>query len=256
MSSVSRTRATNLTGLIDIDALVEANLIRQKTKLNTSTQKLKVEQYRQEQYREVITKSKNFYNKYCDILSGGSLLNSSSYNSIKYSSSNSNLVTATGSSTSNVENYKINVEQLATSAKVELKDTELSKGKEILINGKTFTIKGENTSEIAKNLNADLKESGLNITAKYSQFANSTNGGFVIETKETGEGAGLNIGLNTTKIEVIAGKNATVAAKSESITKDELTANNEIIVNGNTITLEGDTVEKKNRKLKSILKRK
>ena len=40
MSSVSRTRATNLTGLIDIDSLVEANLLRQKTKLNTATQKI------------------------------------------------------------------------------------------------------------------------------------------------------------------------------------------------------------------------
>ena len=67
-SSVSRSRATNLTGLIDIDALVEANLLRQKTKLNTATQKLKVEQYKQEQYREVITKSKTFYNKYCEYI--------------------------------------------------------------------------------------------------------------------------------------------------------------------------------------------
>ena len=56
VSGTSRTRATNLTGLIDIDALVEANLLRQKTKLNSSIQKMKVEEYRQEQYREVIKK--------------------------------------------------------------------------------------------------------------------------------------------------------------------------------------------------------
>ncbi len=86
MSSVSRTRATNLTGLIDIDSLVEANLLRQKTKINTATQKMKVEQYKQEQYREVITKSKKFYNKYCDILSGGNLLSSSTYNAMKATS--------------------------------------------------------------------------------------------------------------------------------------------------------------------------
>ena len=84
MSSVSRTRATNLTGLIDIDSLVEANLLRQKTKLNTATQKMKVEEYRQQQYREVQTKAKTFYNKYCDILSGGSFLSSSTYKHKKY----------------------------------------------------------------------------------------------------------------------------------------------------------------------------
>ncbi|MGG7151258.1 flagellar filament capping protein FliD [Clostridium neonatale] len=112
-SSVSRSRATNLTGLIDIDALVEANLLRQKTKLNTATQKLKVEQYKQEQYREVITKSKTFYNKYCDILSGGSLISSSSYSTLKFTSNNT-AVSATANSTADLSNYKIRVEKMAT----------------------------------------------------------------------------------------------------------------------------------------------
>lgn len=117
MSSVSRTRATNLTGLIDIDALVEANLLRQKTKLNTATQKMKVEQYRQEQYREVITKSKTFYNKYCDILSGDSLLSSKNYNTLKFTSSDSSVVSVTATdSKAKIDNYKISIEQLASKA--------------------------------------------------------------------------------------------------------------------------------------------
>lgn len=112
-SSVSRSRATNLTGLIDIDALVEANLLRQKTKINTSSQKLMVEQYKQDQYREVITKSKTFYNKYCDILSGGSLISSSSYSTLKFTSNNT-AVSATANSTADLSNYKIRVEKMAT----------------------------------------------------------------------------------------------------------------------------------------------
>lgn len=126
MSSVSRTRATNLTGLIDIDALVEANLIRQKTKLNTATQKLKVEQYKQEQYREVITKSKTFYNKYCDILSGDSLFKSSNYNTIKYTSSDSSVVSVTATNSKvNIDNYKISIEQLASKANATFEYNEL-----------------------------------------------------------------------------------------------------------------------------------
>ena len=129
MSSVSRTRATNLTGLIDIDALVEANLIRQKTKLNTSTQKLKVEQYKQEQYREVQSKAKTFYNKYFDILSGDSLFSSSTYSTIKFTSNNA-AVSATADSTADLANYKIKVTSTATKANALLDNNSIKEAAE------------------------------------------------------------------------------------------------------------------------------
>lgn len=190
MSSVSRTRATNLTGLIDIDSLVEANLLRQKTKINTATQKMKVEQYRQEQYREVITKSKNFYNKYCDILSGGNLLSSSTYNAMKATSSDSSSVTATASTTAKAGNYKVNITQVATSAKVELSDLTVGT---IKINDKDITISGTNREELIASLNQGLAENGIKATAKYSDFANNGSGGIIIQTEAKGSSAMLKV---------------------------------------------------------------
>lgn len=182
MSSVSRTRATNLTGLIDIDALVEANLLRQKTKLNTATQKLKVEQYRQEQYREVITKSKTFYNKYCDILKGGSLLSSSSYNAMKATSSNSDAVTATASSKASAGSYEIEVSQAAKSPSVSISESDLLalKGQKITINNKEFTLKADaaNGKEIAEDLNKQLENAGIKVTAKYTDLYKDDSGNY------------------------------------------------------------------------------
>ena len=190
MSSVSRTRATNLTGLIDIDSLVEANLLRQKTKINTATQKMKVEQYKQEQYREVITKSKKFYNKYCDILSGGNLLSSSTYNAMKATSSDSSSVTATASTTAKAGNYKVNITQVATSAKVELSDVTVGT---IKINDKDITISGTNREELIASLNQGLAENGIKATAKYSDFANNGSGGIIIQTEAKGSSAMLKV---------------------------------------------------------------
>ena len=190
MSSVSRTRATNLTGLIDIDSLVEANLLRQKTKINTATQKMKVEQYKQEQYREVITKSKKFYNKYCDILSGGNLLSSSTYNAMKATSSDSSSVTATASTTAKAGNYKVNITQVATSAKVELSDLTVGT---IKINDKDITISGTNREELIASLNQGLAENGIKATAKYSDFANNGSGGIIIQTEAKGSSAMIKV---------------------------------------------------------------
>lgn len=184
MSSVSRTRATNLTGLIDIDALVEANLLRQKTKLNTSIQKMKVEEYRQEQYREVQSKAKKFYNKYCDILSGGSLLSSSSYNAMKATSSNSDAVTATASSKASAGSYEIKVSQAAKSPSVSISADELVSlasatdgSNKITINNKEFTLLNptsgsdeEKAKQIAEDLNKQLENAGIKVTAKYTDL--------------------------------------------------------------------------------------
>lgn len=205
MSSVSRTRATNLTGLIDIDSLVEANLLRQKTKLNTATQKMKVEQYKQEQYREVITKSKNFYNKYCDILKGGSLLSSSSYNAMKATSSNSDVVTATASSKASAGSYEIKVSQAAKSPSVSISadklvdlanSTDESKNK-ITINNKEFTLlkptsgsDEEKAKQIAEDLNNQLKKAGIKVTAKYTDLYKDDSGnygGIIIQSDVAGK---------------------------------------------------------------------
>jgi flagellar hook-associated protein 2 len=246
-SSTSRTRATNLTGLIDIDALVEANLLRQKTKLNTATQKLKVEEYKQEQYREVITKSKTFYNKYCDILSGGNFLSSSTYNTIKYTSSNSNAVEATGSSTSNVTNYKVSVTQLASKASVTYDNASIVSGNKIKIEvgdgeEKEFVLKGSSNTEIAKNLNSDLINAGIEANAKYSDLANDGIGGLVIENSKEGS-----IQLSVTMSEKLSSTEAktvyTDGSYLTSVAKSNLKAGNKIKIGDDEFEMAGDTPE-------------
>ncbi|CAI3552248.1 flagellar filament capping protein FliD [Clostridium neonatale] len=259
MSSVSRTRATNLTGLIDIDSLVEANLLRQKTKLNTATQKMKVEEYRQQQYREVQTKAKTFYNKYCDILSGGSFLSSSTYNTTKYTSSNSNIVQATGSSTSNVTNYNISVETLASKASTTFsKDSIVSGNKiKIKVGGGTeqeFTLNGSTNEEIAKNLNSDLINAGIEANAKYSDLANGGLGGLVIENSTEGAidlEVSISEKVNSTSI---TSKDVTTAGSySTSIDKSNLKAGNKIKIDNVEITMSGANEEEIANNLQSAL---
>lgn len=256
-SSVSRSRATNLTGLIDIDALVEANLLRQKTKLNTATQKMKVEQYKQEQYREVITKSKTFYNKYCDILSGGNFLTSSTYNTTKYTSSNSSNVEATGSSTSNVTNYKISVETLASKASATFNKDSIVSGNKIKVKvgdgeEKEFTLKGSTNQEMAKNLNSDLINAGIEANAKYSDLANGGLGGLVLENSTEGDielNASMSEKLDSTSSESVT----TDGSYSTSIAKSNLKAGNKIIIGDTEFEMVGDTEEEIANNLNSAL---
>ena len=169
-NSVSRTRATNLTGLIDIDALVEANTLRQKQKIKTATQKLKIEEYRQEQYREIQKKAKTFYNKYFDVLSGNSLMNSSTYNTMKATSSNEDNVKAIASSSAQKGSYQVTVSQPAKARTAEISAANLENLDKITINNTEFTLSGSNAKEKAENLNKQLKEKGINVTATYTDL--------------------------------------------------------------------------------------
>ena len=172
-NSISRTRATNLTGLIDIDALVEANTLRQKQKINTATQNLKVEQYKQEQYREIQKKAKTFYNKYFDVVSGDSLFNANSYNVMKATSSDSDSVSATASTTAKAGKYKVTVNEVPKSATESISSTDLVNlaGQTIKINDSEFTLKSStDAKEIAEDLNSQLKAKGIKAAATYTDL--------------------------------------------------------------------------------------
>ena len=236
MSTVSRTRATNLTGLIDIDALVEANLLRQKTKLNTATQKLKVQQYKQEQYREVITKSKNFYNKYCDILSGGNFLTSSTYNVMKATSSDNNNVTATASTKAKAGSYEVTVSTAATAAKYQMDKDQFMSATQITINNVAYNLTGDTASERAENLNKQLKEKG-EVTASFSNFVENGKGGLVLQTVATGKDAELSIFVSGGSATNVTADDATSKAESESLSFANVSGQNSIIIGGKTINV-------------------
>lgn len=237
-NSISRNRATNITGLIDIDALVEANTLRQKQKINTATQKLKVEQYKQEQYREIQKKAKTFYNKYFDILTGGNFLSSSTYNTIQYTESTSNVATATGSSKSNVTNYSISVTELASKASTTFSKDSIVSGNKLSINGTEFILKGSTESEMAQNLNSDLEEAGIKVKAKYSDIANGGLGGLVIENSTEGR-IELNVTMNEKKSGSESRAVSTLGNYVTSIDGSALTSGNKIKINGVEYTMNG-----------------
>lgn len=256
VSSTSRTRATNLTGLIDIDALVEANLIRQKTKLNSATQKLKVEQYRQEQYREVITKSKKFYNKYCDILSGGNLLSSNTYNVMKATSSDSNNVTATASTKAAAGSYEVTVNTAATASKYQINKSDLMNQSKITINNVTYDLSGDTAEKRVENLNSQLKSKGSDVTAKFSDFIDNGVGGLVLQSSSTGSDAEFSIFLGDvgesayTSYGTSTGKNAT----SNAIVSSDFFANLgamswDDLEDGNYFSIDGKNIKIDNSSL-------
>ncbi len=224
------TRMTGITGIIDIDALVEANLIRQKTKINSATQNLKIEQYKQEQYRTLMTQAKSFYNNYFDILGSNSLSSTSAYNIMKAKSSDANTVTATASTKAKTANYEVTVSSKATAAKYQLKADDLKDITNITVNNVNVDLSStatgvnitgsENSSELkeklkqkAEYLNTKLKDAG--VTAQYSDFVDNGNGGLVIETKATGSDAELSIFTGSNPLNTI-GVNAATYAKTET----------------------------------------
>ena len=199
MSSVSRTRATNLTGLIDIDSLVEANLLRQKTKLNTATQKMKVEEYRQQQYRETLAaKASTTFNK----------------------------------------------DSIVSGNKIKIK---VGDGTE-----QEFTLNGSTKEEIAKKLNSDLINAGIEANAKYSDLANGGLGGLVIENSTEGD-IKLNVSISE-KLDSTTSKNVTTdGSYSTSIDKSNLKAGNKIKIDNVEITMSGANEEEIAKNLQSAL---
>ena len=225
-TSSTRTRASNLTGLIDVDALVEAQTLRQKNRINTQTQELKIQQYKQLMYQEIQGKAHKMYQKYCDILSSADGLyglNTSAYKAVKFSSSNSNAVTATADSTAKAINYKVEVTSLASTAKCSIKSEDL--GSSITIDGNEYTLTGSNVKEKIKSLNSQLSQAGINITASYSDFVDNGTGGVIIQSKETGadksftvDGYGTVTGTNA-KYE-ITDMNTNQCVSGESLTNE------------------------------------
>ncbi|MDD6796599.1 MAG: flagellar cap protein FliD N-terminal domain-containing protein, partial [Clostridiaceae bacterium] len=247
-------RMTGMTGLIDTDALVEASLLRYKTKLNTQKQNKMIQEYKQEQYRAIMTQAKEFQNKYLDVLSSNSLFSSSAYNTLKFTSADSTVVSATGSTKAKAGNYKVVVDSMAEPARAKMTSSDFaSLSGEITINNQKFTLKEisdpTNLDQIksrADDLNTKLKNAGMGVTVQYSDFANGGTGGIIFQTEETGTNATLSIekGSTVTAGTVTAGTNAT-EKYTASFSIGQLDSNTgvagkSININGTVIALRDD----------------
>lgn len=163
MSSVSGIRLPGLATGMDTEAMVKEMLTGDQNKIDKVKQKEQTIKWQQEIYREVIKDVQGLNDKYFSVTSKNSIVNSSAWNTLLVSSSNSSVITATGTAGANNVNYKFNVAKLAqppkfsvggninvngTDVKIE-KDTEL---KSLGLDGeKTFMISyGEGENEKSK----------------------------------------------------------------------------------------------------------
>lgn len=198
---------------IDVDTVVKQSLSTEQTRIDKAYQKQKVYEYEQEQLKEIVNSSTEFYDKYLDILSSDNLLTSSAYETMKFTSSEEKnpSVTAKGFAGADVAVYSVSINSLAEKAKTTLTSDDL---KSAVDSGKgvfSFEIKstsgeskkmyvdlpienGEvNMSSLASAVNSELKKSGISANAKYSEFAK----GIVLESTNYGEDVTFGIAVKS-----------------------------------------------------------
>ena len=205
MTSVSSIRIPGLASGIDTDTMIQEMLTGEQTKIDKAQQKEQTVKWQQEVYRDVISEIKGLQEKFLSVTSSNSIISSNAWNSLSINSSNSNVVTATGSAGANNVDYKFDVQKLATTAKIsykiddkssklsdlsnDFKDPNFEKSFKIELGdgteSKTITLNGDDTVEsMIKKINDSMNGE---IKASYSEMT----GKLTIETKETGANSTL-----------------------------------------------------------------
>lgn len=233
-------RITGLATGMDIDEIVKSTMKSYRIKIDEQKQKKDILEIKQQLYRDLINDSRELYNKYFDVTKNDSILLSKNWSTVKFQSSNDSVVTVTGGSDAKSGNYTI-TGTAATAAKLTMTET-LTSGSEIEINGKKFTLTGDSQKAIADNLNKSLKDAGINVSVKYTDFAGTEStgnkSGFVFESTVLGPNASFTIGGNfIDATNNKTGENATGATLSGFTVKDLKDVNGQLVINGEVIDI-------------------
>ncbi len=119
MSSVSGIRLSGLASGMDTDTMVKEMLTADQEKIDTIKGEEQVLKWQQEAYRDIIGDVKSFSDKYLSMSSKDSILNSNNWNTLDVESTDSNVITATGTTGASDIDYTFDVKKLATGAKIE-----------------------------------------------------------------------------------------------------------------------------------------
>lgn len=188
-------RITGLATGLDMDEIVKNSMKPYRIKIDKKGQEKEILEIKQKLYREVIKDSREFYNKYFDVTSSNSLLLNKNWSSVKFTSSNENVLTVSGSGDAKAENYTI-TGTTGKAAKGVLEADKILDNK-VVINGKEFTLSGDSEKEKANNLSKELKAAGINVSVRYSDFAGTKDEnakGFIFESTVLGKNSGFTIG--------------------------------------------------------------
>lgn len=112
-----RTVMSGLMSGLDTEALVKSATANLKSSINTKKQKLQTLTWKQDAYRDVITKLTEFQSKYLDILSPTSIRANAVMNKFKAESTNDKLEVTAGAGATPAE-YEITYSKKATAAKI------------------------------------------------------------------------------------------------------------------------------------------
>ncbi|KEZ88800.1 flagellar cap protein FliD [Clostridium sulfidigenes] len=262
-------RVTGLGTGLDMDKLVKETMQPYRIKIQQQQQQKEIAEIKQQLYRDVIKESRELYNKYFDVSKTDSLLLSKNWSSVKFQTSNENVLTVAGGSDVKSGNYTV-TGNTATAAKAIVTEG-LDSGNSLVINGKEFTLQGDTAKARAENLNKELKAAGMNVSVRYSDFAGTEAGnqsGFIFESTVLGKDSTFTIGGTSSLVgTIVDGIDATAATVTGfSVSDFKYDANNTITltVDGKPISIEisGASIKKDgadeidNEKLKTVLNEK
>ncbi|WP_346920326.1 flagellar filament capping protein FliD [Clostridium sp. UBA7339] len=233
-------RITGLATGMDMDQLVKETMQPYRIKIQQQKQQKDIMEIKQQLYRDLIKESKELYDKYFDVAKTDSLLLSKNWSTVKFQSSNENVLTVTGGSDVKPGNYTV-TGNTATAAKAIVTEG-LDSGNSLVINGKEFTLQGDTVKARAENLNKELKAAGMNVSVRYSDFAGTEAGnqsGFIFESTVLGKDSTFTIGGTSSLVgTIVEGIDATAATVTGFTVQDLKDANGEINVNGEIVTID------------------
>ncbi|WP_346880473.1 flagellar filament capping protein FliD, partial [Clostridium sp. UBA3061] len=211
-----------------------------RIKIQQQKQQKDIMEIKQQLYRDLIKESKELYDKYFDVAKTDSLLLSKNWSTVKFQSSNENVLTVTGGSDVKPGNYTV-TGNAATAAKAIVTEG-LDSGNSLVINGKEFTLQGDTAKARAENLNKELQTAGMNVSVRYSDFAGTEAGnqsGFIFESTVLGKDSTFTIGGTSSLVgTVVDGIAATAATVTGFTVQDLKDANGEININGEILTID------------------
>ncbi len=233
-------RITGLATGMDIDQIIKDTMSPYRIKIQQQKQQKDIMEIKQQLYRDIIKESKELYDKYFDVAKTDTLLLSKNWSTVKFQSSNENVLTVTGGSDVKPGNYTV-TGNTATAAKTIVTEG-LDSGNSLVINGKEFTLQGDTAKARAENLNKELKAAGMNVSVRYSDFAGTEAGnqsGFIFESTVLGKDSAFTMGGTSSLVgTIVGGIDATAATVTGFTVQDLKDANGEININGEIVTID------------------
>lgn len=231
-------RITGLATGLDMDEIIKNSMKPYRVKVDQMTQKKDVVEIKQKLYRDIMSDASKFYDKYFDLTKSDSLLKSSNYKAVSFTSSSDSVKVTVGSG-AKPGNYTV-TGSAATAAKAVIKEN-VSNGNKIVINGKEFELKGDTTNDMEKALNNQLKQSGINVSATFSEVAGGPGKpALVLESTVLGKDSTFTVGGTSTSIGI---ENPGIDATSAKTTIDN-SISGKININDIDIDLSGLTDNK------------